>query len=188
MRGHPGAAEVADSFFGYLFEQRLLPRIDRDQGRFRCYMQGVIRLYVRNWKRRTARTASDIEDLDLPAGDDGAIERDEESWWASTVLANAIARFKNDNPEYAELLLRRYGIAPFAPETPEELAARTGRSKGAINVAVHRGRERLKDAVLEEIRELSGSTSDFETESELLIQRILDAHPTLLALAGNANA
>lgn len=182
LRDHPNWREAAADFFAYLFEQELLPRVDRDQGRFRCYMQGVLRRYALHW-RRTSGVAGgfDVDELELGGAEEEAhFEREEESAWAHEILRNAVKRFQAAHPREAEFLLRAYGIAPWPEASREELCAAFGVNMNQLNVAIHRGRSRLAAEIQGEIRELVRDPREFEREREVLLARLVSAHPGLL--------
>ncbi|MBI5364322.1 MAG: hypothetical protein HZA53_14175 [Planctomycetes bacterium] len=190
LHNHPQWPEAAADFFAYLFEQELLPRVDRNQGRFRCFMQGVVRRYALNWRRTTGRAASaDLDELELPGAEaEAEFEREEESAWAEAILRSAVKRFQAAHPRDAEFLLRAYGIAPWPASTREELCAAFDVNESALNVAIHRARKRLAKEIEEEIRELVQGRVDFEAERELLLARLRSAHPGFLDAGGAAGA
>jgi RNA polymerase sigma factor (sigma-70 family) len=190
LRDHPQWREAASDFFAYLYEQELLPRVDRDQGRFRCYMQGVLRRFAQHW-RRTASRAGEVDADELELGgeaEDAQFEREEESAWANAILRNAVTRFQAAHPRDAEFVLRAYGIAPWPASTREELCADFGVNANQLNVAIHRGRERLAKEILAEIRELVRDERDYEREQAVLLARLRSGHPGLLEGGSTAEA
>lgn len=190
LRDHPQWQEAASDFFAYLYEQELLPRVDRDQGRFRCYMQGVLRRFALHWRRTSGRTSElDVDDVEIGgAEEDAEFERAEESAWALTILRNAMKRFQASHPRDAEFVFRAYGIAPWTASTREELCADFGVNPNQLNVAIHRGRARLAAEIDAEIRELVRGREDFETEHALFLERLSAAHPGLISPEAAAGA
>lgn len=182
--------EIADDFFSYLFEKEVLARVDPEKGRFRCFMQGVIRRYVLQRLRpdRLASAAS-TDEVEVTFEETPELERLEESAWAHGVLLNAAQRLlqgRGGSGGHSEdrdgvLLLKAYGIAPYTPVPRAELAREAGLSIAALNVAIHRARQRLRALILDEIRLTVGDPESFVEEASLLCARLLEAQPTLIS-------
>jgi DNA-directed RNA polymerase specialized sigma24 family protein len=181
LRGDPSASEATDQFFGYLVEHGILRKADPEQGRFRCYVQGVVRRFALHWRRATrAGEALELEE-DLPLGHAAEpAEEADEARWASQVLSHAAARLFAEHPRDAELLLAMFGLPPFASASREELCTRFGLSADAFNVALFRARARLRERVLIEVRDTVATADDFEREREWIIERLMAAHPQLV--------
>lgn len=188
LRGHPDAEVAVDDFFTYLFERSILPRVSGDEGRFRCYMQGVIHRFAKHWKRGEATKGSgDDLQVEIPVvGGHEVLDQEEESLWASSILGRAIERLRTTYPEEAEILFRCYGIPPYELSDRDDLAREKGKKTNAINQAVHRGRARLRTFVLEELQELVDSPEDFEAEQEVMLARMLASQPSLFAEKNSA--
>lgn len=180
--GHADADEIADDFFAYLFERDVLPRVDADAGKFRCFMQGVIRNYVRSALRmRRPQGVADLDDLDLGAPEETpALEAQEERDWAMGVLSQVTGGLLVASPRDGELLLRSYGVPPYPLTDRETLCAETGLSRNALYQAVHRGKARLRTLLEDEIRSMVVERGDHEEEVGLLIERLLETYPELV--------
>ncbi|TAH37399.1 MAG: sigma-70 family RNA polymerase sigma factor [Planctomycetota bacterium] len=182
IRNHPDTEEIVHDFFAYLYEKRLLPKADPKLGKFRCFIQGVIRNFARQRLRANRSWSHAGENVPEPGVLPGSpeFERLEELEWANGVLHNAVGRLLKAQPRDAELLLRCYGVAPF-PETPRQaLCQETGLTMNALNVAVHRARERLRTLVIDEIRQTVATAGDMEEEVQLVCERLIGAHPGLM--------
>ncbi len=182
----PNRDEIAEDFFAYLYEGSILRKADRDQGRFRQFIQGVIRRYVQHARRSTPHGAiggeqdgSQPEPVAISGRDEA--EKMEEHAWASGLLANAVGRLTESGPgsRNGELLLRSMGIEPFELTSRQALREEYGMTEGALNEAIASARRRLRTILGNEIRETVGSDQDFEEEQALLVARLLEAHPGL---------
>lgn len=182
LRDHPTADDAADEFFSYLFQQRILAKADPGQGRFRCYMQGVMKRFARSWRHATSMSrASEAVDERL-IGDDGEAgetEREEELVWAEAVLENALDRLRREFPKDADLLVRFYGLGGTAPARADEMAKERGKNENSVHVALHRARARLRAALMAELVPMVSSKEELEQERQLLVARLLAAHPGL---------
>jgi len=185
LRGDPSADEATDEFFSYLFRERILPKADPEQGRLRCFMQGVVRRYVQWWRRASSmpRGLADIDEVDVGSdgdGEAGESEREEEMLWAEAVLGHALERVESASRRDAELLVRFYGLGGQPAASGQQLAEALGLSTNAVHVALNRARERLEAALLAELREMVFAADQMEDEHRFLISRLLAAHPGLL--------
>lgn len=188
--GNRSEGELAtDDFFTYLYEKNILPRADRSQGRFRCYLQGVIGNYARHWKRSQSPGASEIETVDVPGAEQAhEFELEEELAWAEAVLRNSIERLRRTSPRDAEIFFRLHSIAPYLPASREDLCSEKGLNANALSQAVFRARRDLREMVLAEIREMCATQADFEEEQGFLLERLLVAHPGLIVQTRESGA
>ena len=182
LGNRPEADEIAADFFTYLYEKGVLPKIDPEIGRFRCFIQGVIRNYVKHARRSLpgARGGSDAL-LDNLAGGSGieTFEQEEQAAWANAVLEHALERLREARPRDANLLIQAYGLAGHEPVPRRQLCEGAGLSENAVNVAVHRARNVLKQHILEEVQELVARPQDFLDEVKLIYDTLLSAYPGL---------
>ena len=182
LRDDPTADDAADEFFSYLFQKQILPKADPEQGRFRCYIQGVMKRYARSWRRATSmpRGLEDVDDVEVGAnGESVDLEREEELVWAEAVLDHALERLRRESARDADLLVRFYGIGGVKPTRGDEIAKEAGRKDNAVHVAVHRARAKLKQALLAELAPMVSTQEELEQERQFLVTRLLAAHPGL---------
>ncbi len=182
LRDDPTSDDAADEFFSYLFQKQILPKADPEQGRFRCYIQGVMKRYARSWQRATSmpRGLEDVDELDVGTdGMSGELEREEELIWAEAVLDHALERLRRESAKDAELLVRFYGIGGVKASRGDEIAKEGGRKDNAVHVAVHRARGKLRQALLAELAPMVSTPEEFEQERQFLVTRLLAAHPGL---------
>lgn len=181
VRDEFGSEEATDEFFTYLFQRRVLPKAQRGQGRFRCYVQGVVRRYALQVRRARATNAEDVDEIEIPVvADDSIIERDEELAWSEAVLAHALDRLRHATGRDADLLCRYYGIHGRTPTSGADLAKIMGLSPNTLNVALHRARERLHESILAELRLIVCDAPSLNLEFDALVDRLLEAHPGLI--------
>ena len=175
---HDADVAAAD-FFAYLYGSEVLQRADPGVGRFRAYLQGVIRRYVQSWLRSDAGCrAEDLEAIPLPSQDESEFELEEEAEWAESILHNALEMLDEKHPRDANILRRTTGLG--AKQTPvQDLCRELGLKQNALYVAAFRAKERLRELVLEEIGTLVSTQADFDKEREIILQRLLEAHPGL---------
>jgi RNA polymerase sigma factor (sigma-70 family) len=181
LRGSLRVEEAAQDFFTYLFDNAVLPRVDSDRGKFRCFMQGVVRNYARSWLRGNATGTEDVyarEVSFLPPEDDGA-DQLEESWWAACVLEKALTSLRRTNLAEFELLQLRYGLDGSGERSPTEIGRTLGKSANAVNQSMHRARGHLHEHLLSELRSLVETDEEFAAEQALFLERLCEARPGL---------
>jgi len=190
LRRRPDVEADAREFFTYLYAAKVLPKYERSQGSFRRYIQGVIDRYARNLTRSSGRRRP--EELDAEDSRESTspqdFELEEERAWAEAVLGQALRRLQAEKPRQAEILARAYGLGGGPPAERDALARSLGLKTNALNVDLHRGRERLAQLIREELSSLCASPEAFEVEERCLVQRLLDAHADLVNVAGGGGA
>jgi RNA polymerase sigma factor (sigma-70 family) len=182
LRGDPGVEDATHDFFSDLFQQRhILARYDPDQGRFRCYIQGVVRRYALQWKRAhgTKVATTGVEGMEIAAEAKDEVEHEEELVWADAILGHAIERLRNKSKRDADLLIPFYGLFGEPRASGEELAKSRNVSPATLHVALHRARQSLHNALREELQPMVTSNEAMHEELEFLITRLLAAHPGL---------
>lgn len=182
------AAELVQDFFAALLEGEAFAGFDRGRGRFRGWLLGALRNH--DAKRRDAAATlkrggrATIVDFDTVTAERelasfGAQELDAEAAyeraWALGVLRRTEARL---GEEYAA---RRASeeFAALAPillgddDTPyAQIAARLGRSEGAVKVAVHRLRKRYGELLRREVAETVADPREVDAELRALISAV----------------
>lgn len=181
LQPHDATPDAADDFFCYLFEARVLPKARRGQGRFRCYVQGVIRRFAAQRRRASDSSAEDVDELVIEhVEEEPEVERQEEHEWAQALLEHALARVGRGSPRDADLLTRTYGLFGATATGGIELARSLGITPNALNVALHRARERLHEALVAELVLLVCDETHLRRELEVFTTRLLEAHPGLI--------
>ncbi|MFQ5503982.1 MAG: hypothetical protein ACE5F1_04190 [Planctomycetota bacterium] len=192
LRGSPDTDQVADEFFSYLFMKSILPKVDPRRGKFRAFIQGVLRLYLKHHLRNGDR-AGNLDEADNIAArlEDPEIEKQEERVWAQRVFELSLKRLMAEMPRDSEILIQSSGIPkpgaaggalPSHPKPPRnELARRFALKPNAIDQAKHRARQRLRVLIRRELKATVASLSELREEYRLVESRFLSA------LSGNRN-
>jgi len=183
-RGAEDAESLAEEFFSYLFEQGLLGRVSPQRGRFRAFVQAVLRRFLLR-RRRHASRAIAVGDLDPPAPVDQDLAGDDERAWAAHTLRLAMERLFVRAPRDARILAMYYGIAwpnvgSGVPRERKAIAADLGVQVEAVDHANHRGRKLLRAAIEAELRATVVAAEDVEGEMRILVQRLLESYPGLV--------
>jgi RNA polymerase sigma-70 factor (ECF subfamily) len=186
-RGQAPGDDLVEEFFSYLFEHAVLAKADPANGRFRAYIQAVLKRFLlkQGRGRRSAAPLSDAVAAPVESADARA-ERADESEWAAHVLALALDRLMQRSARDGEVLVRYYGIAwpdagnPRLPQSREEIAADLGLSLGSVDQATHRARRQLRGCLEREVRATVSGADDYANEADLVRRRLLEAHPGLL--------
>lgn len=178
------ARDLVQGYLARLIEREDLATIGPGKGRFRSYLLSGLRNFLVSEVRRDAAQkrgggavtfsldASDLEAMlaeDVPAALTPDLEYDRR--WAETVLDRALGNLR------LEYISRRKGplyealktvLASEAAEDYASLGTGLGMTPGAVAVAVHRLRLRLRQLVREEVAQSVGSAADLEDEMRSL--------------------
>ena len=163
------AQDLVQGFFATLIEKDYLGDADRDRGRFRTFLLAAFKHFVSKERAKAGalkrggdrtRLTLDFEDgerrYQLEPEDARTPEAEYERRWALTLLSRAQERLaasyrggaakRRDQFEALRPLLTGGPTQPY-----KDLAAQLGMSETAVKVAVHRMRQRYKDALRAEI-------------------------------------
>jgi len=182
--GPDRARDLTHAFFVSLLERDTLGGLEQGQGRFRSYLLGAVKHFLRDeWDRASAMKRGGREGhlpidelgsqsagsgaLGLPCAppiDDVVFDRH----WAIAVLNRALDALSSDqdNPARFELL-KPWLTGDHPGVSQEQVAAALRLSEGAVKVAIHRLRRRLKESVKREIAETLGIEDEAELAAEL---------------------
>jgi RNA polymerase sigma-70 factor (ECF subfamily) len=170
---------LTQEFFARLIEKAWLGGVARDRGRFRSWLLAAMKHFLANeWKREQCQKrggGAEVFSLDAETAesryaiepvDTASAERLYDRRWALELLDRVLARLEAEWKQAGK-------AEPFAAlqfcltgdKTPlAEVAARLGRSEGAVKVAVHRLRERYRELMRLEIAETVAEPSQVEAE------------------------
>ncbi|MEZ5966465.1 MAG: sigma-70 family RNA polymerase sigma factor [Planctomycetota bacterium] len=179
--------ELTAEFFSYLFEHAVLAKVQPRGGRFRAYIQAVLRNFLHRQRRR-GRPVLELDETNSPAtaAADRDAEQADELEWARHVLHLALQQLFADRERDGEILVRYYGLAWPDPQQPrsadsrESIAARFGLSLGAVDQATYRARRALRAQIERELRETVDGAEAMNAEVEMVASRLLQAYPGLL--------
>lgn len=174
--GHDAEDAVQD-FCCRLVERRIdLAQVSAERGRFRSWLLVVFRNAVRDrhdadksLKRGGAAITVEARLVDpaAPELSDLAFDRD----WAENLLARAADRLAAEQQTMADQQrfsrLRPFLTANATSTTYQQIGQVLGCSEGAVKVALHRLRQRLRDHARMEIRETLVDPSQTDIDDEL---------------------
>lgn len=183
-RGHgPEEAEdLTQEFFARLLTSNGLSGVDRARGKFRSFLLAALNHFLANeWDRATAAKRGgaqrlislDDEDAEeryrLEPGSDATSEKVFERSWARTLLAQALARLRDEFSAVGKADQFEQLKCFLTEETGDggytAAAERLKMSTGAVAVAVHRLRQRYRELVRAEIARTV--TTPLEVEEEV---------------------
>ena len=177
-RGEDQARELAHEFFAGVLAGRSLSAANPARGRFRNYLLGAVKHFAANRREREraarrgggashAELDPEIPGADAPADHERAFDRH----WALTVVARALATTRSRLADAGKA--RQFDILKPALTGAEfahaDAAHQIGLSEGALKVAVHRLRQRFREAVMEEIAHTVPAESDIHDELRHLL-------------------
>jgi RNA polymerase sigma-70 factor (ECF subfamily) len=170
------AEDLTQAFFMHLLEKHLLERVRLRQVRFRAYLRNVLEHFLANQARlagaqkRCGGRRLDIEAVEgwLQAHPAEAPETAFDGAWAQERLESAVRRLRQElagagRTWVADALLRRAGFGTGSSAVCD-LSREFGASENQMSVAMHRARERLRELILEEVRDSVGSADEAAAE------------------------
>jgi RNA polymerase sigma factor (sigma-70 family) len=181
------AEDLVQGFFAHLLKRDFLANVSREKGRFRTFLLTSLTHYLRDQHdRQIARkrgagqpvgslqeTGPEGRSLQDPAGPDNAPDLEYDRAWARTGLANALRRLNEECARSGHSALCA-ALEPvmFVDETASSyrgIGEKLGMSEGAVKVAAHRLRARLKGLVRDQVLQTVASQEEWEQEVRYLI-------------------
>lgn len=180
------AQDLTQEFFARLLEKNYLQLADRDRGRFRSFLlKSLQHFLVNEWVRGQAQKrgggqkvfsldeeAAERSYLAQPA-DQLAPESLYDQRWAMTLLERAMERLGADyataGKEELFRQLKPLLLTEGSGESYRQLAGPLGLSEGAVKVALHRLRQRFRDAVRAEIAQTVATPEEVDEELRCLM-------------------
>jgi RNA polymerase sigma factor (sigma-70 family) len=183
------AEDLTQAFFAQLLEKRGLERVDPEKGRFRTFLLASFKNFLANdWDKAHALKrggGQKIVSLDEeraesryrlePTSHDTTPEHHFDRQWAMMLLERVLDDLRDEcradgNGDLFEELKATITGQPVAHA---DMAARLGRSEGAIKVAVHRMRQRYRELVRTRIAD---TVDQRDVEDELRRRSFLFAY------------
>ncbi len=177
------ARELAHGFFERVLDGGGLSGADPERGKFRSYLLGAVKHFLADRRDHAAAEKRGggvvpvpLEDtasgLGVPAPDNADSDRAFDRQWALTVIARALDTVASEfisagkSPHFDVL---KPWITGDGGGSQSDAAAALGMSEGAVKVAIHRLRQRFRDAVKTEIAHTVPAESDVDDELRHLI-------------------
>jgi RNA polymerase sigma-70 factor (ECF subfamily) len=177
-RSDDEARELAHEFFAAVLAGRSLGAANPAGGRFRSYLLGAVKHFAadRRDRARAARRGGGVSHTELdpelpgsaaPADHERAFDRQ----WALTVISRALETTRRELTDAGKARLFDV-LKPAitgANFSTADAARDLGLSDGALKVAVHRLRQRFREAVKDEIAHTVPAESDIADELRHLL-------------------
>lgn len=180
------AEDLTQEFFRRFLERRALETVRREAGKFRSFLLACLKNFLANERLRAQTQRRGGGHQILPLNTDDAETRyslepaDQrtpdaifERRWAFTVLEQTITALRREysSGEKRALFEALEGFLPGGREglSRAEVAAKRGVSVGAIDVAIHRLRQRFGALLREQVARTVSSESEVEEEIRYLI-------------------
>jgi DNA-directed RNA polymerase specialized sigma24 family protein len=167
------AADIVQEFLGACVKGQWLSRADPTKGRFRAYLQTLLRRYTyRVLKRGAAQKRSpgpgrQVYEL-LEEEDRRALTPEEQAelddfarGWVKIAVDQALARLAEENERYKVVIL---DLIQTDGEGSDDLALRVDVRHGQLPVLKHRARKRFCAIFEEELAQTVGDQEAFEEE------------------------
>src|SRR5437867_5898025 len=182
------AEDLTQSFFARLLDKNYLAQVDRQKGRFRCFLLACLRHFLAD-KQDFARAVKrggrcTFIPLETQSAEDRYRQEpiDEmnaakifERRWALTLLEFAEARLRQEyvaagkSRLYERLKIFRTGAEPTNPLTYAELGSQLSMTESAVRCAAARLRRRFRELVREEVAHTVTLSSEIDEEIRHLI-------------------
>ena len=180
--------DLVQGFFLHLLTRDFLGHVTQKKGKFRTFLLTALRRFLadefdrrRAQKRGEGISPASLQETDEsgrirhdPAALEAAPDQAYDRAWAQTVLANALRRLEQEcaRSGHAALCARLLPVL-FADETAlpyRQIGAQLGLAEGAVKVAAHRLRARLKGLVRDEVRQTVRDETEWGDEVKYLVR------------------
>jgi len=187
-RGHSAedAADLTQSFFAVLLEKEYLADADQQRGRFRAFLLTAVSRFLSKQHDRAAAQkrggGQRILAIDVADGEaryqrepshDLTPQRIFERRWALTLLDRTLAGLRHEHEAAGKLALfdaLKVFLTGEAGAPPlREVAADQQMTEGAVKVAVHRLRQKYREALRAEIAQTVAAEGDVDDELGVLL-------------------
>ena len=181
------AQDLTQEFFVMILKKNYLKSVKRERGRFRSFLLTSMNHFLINeWNKRRAEKRgggrvsffSEIVDAEQrypiePVCEETADKAFERSW-ALTLLQYAFARLKKEWREQGKMKLfeqlKSILICDVDSPSYKQTASELGTSEGAVKVAVHRMRRRLREILQDEIARTVANPTEINQEIRCFIE------------------
>ncbi|HAB19445.1 MAG TPA: sigma-70 family RNA polymerase sigma factor [Verrucomicrobiota bacterium] len=187
QEGHPpdAAQDLVQGFLARLLERHDFATVAPERGRFRSFLLAGLRHYLvseirrEDTQKRGGRAITvPINGVEPDLGNEPRLtdsltpETAFDRHWAQTVIERALERLRHEHEQRGKLGWYEV-LKPTLAGEPESsyagLGTSLGLSEGAVAVAVHRLRQRLRELVRTEVAQTVGTAGDLEEEMRHLM-------------------
>jgi DNA-directed RNA polymerase specialized sigma24 family protein len=180
------AQDSVQGFFTQLLEKNQLAAVDRQRGRFRCWLLASLKHFLANeWDRTRAEKRGGGQRLisidgeraegryGLEPAHDLTPERLYERHWALALLEHVLATLADECARLGKQALFEMLRGTLAGDVEQasytQVAGALGMSPGAVKVAAHRLRGRYRELLRAEIAQTVECPEDVDDEIRLLL-------------------
>jgi RNA polymerase sigma-70 factor (ECF subfamily) len=182
------ASDCLQGFFEVLLRRDFLRRVDREEGRFRSFILKSLDHFLHDeWRKERAlrrgsgQAVASLDETDeeggvihQPVSSGATPDHEVDRAWARAVLENAMLRLQAE----CERLNRSTLFKAVRPvlnhdsdaEPHVEIARSLCMSEGALNVAICRLRDRLRELIQDEVKETVTNKDTWREELQTLIE------------------
>ena|ERR1017187_596487 len=189
-RGHnpDDAEDFVQGFCNHLLSRDFLARVEPEKGRFRTFLLTALQNYIRDEVSRVNagkrggglppvpldETGEESEPIHSLASPQAAPDREYDKAWARMVLDHALERMQEECVHGGHGALWQ-ALEPALYDDAEAsrygaIAERLGTTEGAVKVAAHRIRARLRRLIRDEVLQTVTSPEDLEEELAYLVR------------------
>jgi RNA polymerase sigma-70 factor (ECF subfamily) len=172
--GRDDAEDLAQDVLMLVCKEDFLRRADREKGRFRSLLLGVTKHVIAMELRRRATRKAGGDQVKVPlddipdAADLLAAAQDSDDTFDREWSRNVLARAMDELKQYCALRRRPYyealSLFIFDGLSYRRIGERLGRGETDVTNFIRRGKEKLREYVLREIRGYCSSPAEYEQE------------------------
>jgi len=178
------APDLTQAFFLYLMEKGVLRQAEREKGRFRSFLQGVLNNFLLNERQRrlTKKRGAGMEQEELT--EDSATSEDQaghefDRQWAKTIVEAALQRVaaectaKRGEGFYEVIAVFIGGQGELTPQ--DEAAAKAGMNVGRFRTEIFAWRQKFREHLRAEVRRTVSAPHEVDDEVRYLWQLLTAA-------------
>jgi RNA polymerase sigma-70 factor (ECF subfamily) len=178
------APDLTQSFFLYLMEKGVLHHAEREKGRFRSFLQGVLNNFLLNERQRrlTQKRGGGMEPEELDenlAATASAAGNEFDRQWARTIVHAALQHVAAEctarrGEEFYDVISAFIG-GGGEPIPREEAAAKLGMNAGRFRTEIFTWRRKFRDCLRVEVRRTVSAPHEVDDEVRYLWQLLTSA-------------
>jgi RNA polymerase sigma factor (sigma-70 family) len=183
--------DFTQEFFTRLLARQGIDSVNPDRGRFRSFLLGAVKHFLANMhdhahrlKRGAGEPLEPIEagtdtspGLQLADPNAPSPDREFDRKWALTLLDRALAALAQEHAASGKAdqfeALKSWLSGDSEHISQAEAAARLGVNEGAVKVAIHRLRRRLREVIKNEIGQTVSDPAQVDLELHYLLEALL---------------